>query len=260
MIRDPGIHEIEIKKYFNNLVEFECGAPKFNVPLVILLFTNRSGSNLFADYITNLGLGGGFEEYFNFDNVVLHCDKFGIASFPDYVENIARTHVAEGVAFGVKANLDQMCMLVRWGVTEMFKDVIVLHVERSDLLDQAISMSIAIQTGQWTSQIEPINEHVEFKFDEVSEIIEYNSRMNTSGKIFAEALNYRYERFIYETFSLNASDSMKRVSIALGLGELNLEIPDARIQKQAGERNIQFREKYLSLLKARNFGRALLQN
>jgi LPS sulfotransferase NodH len=249
LIKDPGVHEFEIRRYFEDRVRYDKNVPVFDLPLVVLLFTNRCGSNLFADYAVNLGLIGGLEEVLNYDEVIQRSEKFGINSFPEYIEKSALVHTSKNAVYGVKAGVEQLCMLARWGITRMFREVIVLHVERSDLLDQAISMSIATQTQQWTSEKKSLNDNVEFRFDEINRIIELNSDLNAAGRIFSQAMSYNYERFTYENFSLDASVAMNRVSNALSLGVLNSELPSPRIRKQANELNLQFRAKYLSLLK-----------
>ncbi len=44
-------------------------------------------------------------------------------------------------------------MLLRWNIPAMFNGIAIYRVVRHDIVDQAVSMAIAEQTGKWTSNI-----------------------------------------------------------------------------------------------------------
>lgn len=246
------IHEDKILGYFGDRVVYRNSHAIIDKPLVVLLFTNRCGSNLFSDYITSLRLVGDMAESLNFEEVIRRSEKFSISSFPEYIERSSKVFTSQGIPYGVKASVGQLCMLSRWNITKMFSETIVFHVVRGDLLDQAISMSIAMQNKQWTSTNSSISEQIDFKFDEISSIIEQNSSLNAAGRLFVQAAGFKYELFTYEAFSNDPRTAIQRVSNALGVNNFNLSVPSPTIRKQANERNSEFRDRFLSILKQRS--------
>ena len=137
-VNAPGGHGTAIGKFFGDAAFVSADAEPLPVPLVILAFFNRSGSNLLASQLRDSGAYRGFREQ-------------GIDSFEAYLRHIAAPAVAAGVPFGVKATPAQIGMLYHFGALRLFPKVDVLHIERDDVLSQAISFCIADDTKRWSS-------------------------------------------------------------------------------------------------------------
>jgi LPS sulfotransferase NodH len=148
----PGTHEAQISEIFGKHCRYEGDTVVFPRRLVILAFTNRSGSNLMADYIRQANHVGGLGEFLNHDVLARRVAERDIASFPDYIRDLHREYSPLPKTLGIKASWDQMAMLLRWNIPAMFPRVTVIHVMRYDVVAQAVSYGIALQTKQWSSQ------------------------------------------------------------------------------------------------------------
>jgi LPS sulfotransferase NodH len=148
-----SVHEDRIATLFPGGRRFAGPGPALPCPLVLVAFTNRSGSNLLCDYLDQTGRMAVGGESLNHDTVAVQRRQHGGTAFPDHMAWLA-AHLGAGPGrpLAVKASLDQLVMLARWNIPAMFPAVHVLHIRRRDALAQAVSLSVASQTGRWTNQ------------------------------------------------------------------------------------------------------------
>jgi LPS sulfotransferase NodH len=238
-----GIHEKEIFEYFSGNVRFPGTKPLFERPLVVLLFSNRSGSNLLAEHLKRSGRFIGFEEIFNFDFLKMVCSDNNIFNFCSYFEGIVLDNKSDDAFFGVKASADQFAMLFRWGTLGMFSSVHLINIERDDFVEQAVSMSIAHQTQSWTSESTSVRVP-EFIFDDIEVrfgtfVAELAARRAIIQTTQMPSLTVRYD------------DLVKRPEITvqeccsfLGTLPKGVFTPNTILQKQSGPLNIEFTQRF----------------
>jgi LPS sulfotransferase NodH len=145
-----SVHEEKIAEAMAG-TNFDGAAPVFDMPLVLLGFTNRSGSNLLAEYMASTGGIGRAGEMLNWKVVLTKSREHGIETFPDYVRWLSDLNRRGDQAMAIKASAVQVLMLLRWRITAMFPAVYLVRLIRGDLVAQAVSYSIAAQSGVWTS-------------------------------------------------------------------------------------------------------------
>lgn len=127
-------------------------------PLICLGFTNRSGSNLLASYLRGCPPLSGFHEDLNSDTIQAHAKRLGTNTLPETLRQLSISRRGEGGVYGVKASVEQLIMLKHFGIDRMYRDGLhVIELRRSDIVGQAISYQIALQTGRWTSWMQPGN-------------------------------------------------------------------------------------------------------
>ena len=134
-LADQGTHEKQVRAMFPGAFEWRGTAPVYQAPLYILAFTNRSGSNLLADYLRQTGLMRGFGEGLNWDHIERDIARTPTASFPDYITQLAGPPGGTQ-SWGIKASWDQIVMLQRARIPAMFSGVRIIHTVREDILGQ----------------------------------------------------------------------------------------------------------------------------
>ncbi|MEM6477425.1 MAG: Stf0 family sulfotransferase [Pseudomonadota bacterium] len=146
----PGEHEIGAARLFGpDACAFSEDRAVLDVPLLLIAFTNRSGSSLFGELLVQSGAFGGGGEFLNAPALAEMRHETGAQSLPEHIATLARESTAPGQAFALKASWEQLAMVARWRLAAMFPAVHVIHVFRDDTVAQAVSFSIALQTGHW---------------------------------------------------------------------------------------------------------------
>lgn len=132
--------------------EAEAAAPDPALRFVFLCFTNRCGSNYLAELLASTGAVNRAEEVFNAETIAEHVRAQTLPSLSAYLDFLCR-RLAVGGRFLAKIGLEQLLMLTETGLLDQIGPrAQFLLIERQDRLAQAISLLVAIQTQQWTSQ------------------------------------------------------------------------------------------------------------
>src|SRR5215217_6934176 len=98
-----GLHAQTIAEHFDGRVAFEPGDRPIGDTLAIVLFSNRSGSNLLAEYLRSAGGFRGLSEVLNHDTVRRVSADRGHESFGQYLRALHDANDRPGSVFGVKA-------------------------------------------------------------------------------------------------------------------------------------------------------------
>ncbi len=226
-------HEHEIRALFRGRVAFTGDHPMIDRPLLILAFTNRSGSNLLADYLLQTGQVAGLGEFLNHETVARQKDALAIQSAPDYLLALARRLSREGQQFGVKASAEQLDFLIRWKLPRLFTRTTVVHIHRDDILGQAVSHWIALQTGQWTSQQDRRTVAADFDVTTTQTIAHNVLRSNSAIRMKCGLYCLPYVSVSYEELTFDPAATIARIG---QIARINLgawKPTEPRIERQA---------------------------
>lgn len=239
-IATVGEHETEIARIFGSATPYD-GPPVFDHDLMILGFTNRSGSNLLAEHITSNGLVTGFVEQLNWEAVNAYIRRTPVTSLAEYVVSVTEKTGAPPAPHGFKASWAQLLMLLRLNIPALYTGVRVIHIERQNLLAQAVSFSIADQTKKWTSAHEGL-EDVEVAYDaediarRLNGTIVSNGMMRYVCDLFAiPRLTVEYEALIEKPRA-----QVKRIANFLDIEVTAKPAARLALQKQRDARNADF--------------------
>ncbi|MBM70851.1 MAG: hypothetical protein CME43_15400 [Haliea sp.] len=240
----PGEHEQEILKLYGSL-EVPESVQTLAKEVCVMLFSNRSGSSLICDYMRATGKFSGMGEPLNHPLVVSRSEAHGIESFYSYLEWLM-THVHEpNTMFGMKASADQALMLIKSGaITACYGHVYWLVAKRRDVLAQAVSHSIAAQTGQWASfhdgsAVDPEYSYSDIK-TQVLSVIESNQKID----IFCDYMGIDPVEIFYEDFLISPPENTVALAESLGFKDVEVDLGQLRRNKQAGSRNREFMERF----------------
>lgn len=153
---DPGIHEIELLRFFSRFIDdrvpAQPPAPELTAwPVLIIVFCNRSGSHLLTQALAATGLVHNAGECFNYDEVQDCCTRMGIRDLDGYLKHLATEAMARQSTLAVKLSWDQLYFLTRFGVIPHYwRRPRFVWSLREDLLAQALSLLVATRTQCWT--------------------------------------------------------------------------------------------------------------
>lgn len=239
-----GNHQREIEKLFPGRVHYRDDQPLLSFPLVVMAFTNRCGSTLLGEYLRLTGNFVGFYEHLNGFAVKNMVEGTKAESFPDHIAALATPQGKTPRAYGVKASWDQMLMLLRWRIDAMFSSVHVIHVERQDVLAQAVSFSIADQTKQWMSTQEGTGVTPHYEATDIKGRLDGiglgNKLIRQICSVYGlDTLNTRYEDLLADPVA-----ELSRIHKWLGIPLRRLDLGKARLRKQGNHTNAAFIERF----------------
>lgn len=248
-----GPHERAISAVFRGRMAFTGEAPVIDKPLVLIAFTNRSGSNYLGELMRSTDRLRGMGEGLNSDLVAKRAEAWGLGSLPDYM---ARLNEGRVVPFGLKASWDQMLMLMRHRIDAMFDRVEVVHIHRRDIVRQAISREIAWQTKKWTSATE-VPEDIVPRYDRASidRHVAAIARDEERLALVMAAFDLRVTHIAYEDLAGQPDQILRHVMATLSLPcAPDWGLRPTRLQRQADDHNADFLDRYRSDLRSLALG------
>ena len=242
--RVGGDHEKALRGYFGAGAVY-TGQPAEDHPLYLLAFTNRCGSNLLAAYLNGTGAFGGLDEELNHFQAIPICRREGITTLADYMRWCART--STGVAYGFKANWEQLGMVFRMGQDRRYAaGVRVIHVRRRDIVGQAVSFAIASQTNQWSS-LSPsrFEGTVRYDYGDIANRVNGIAFANQMMQLTISLTRSPSIEVVYEDLVEDPARELSRISAWVGFDCTLSDGFQPPIARQATALNEEFRERFL---------------
>lgn len=239
-----GAHQKEITEIFAGKTGYPGEEPVFQFPLVLLCFTNRCGSNMLSEYLRQTGNFGGLYEHLNGFAVRTMVQATKATTFPDHVSAIVAQHRKDAATFGLKASGDQLLMLLRWRIDKMFSSLRIIHMERLDLLAQAVSYSIADQTKKWTSSQPGNDVEPQYNASDITNRINGIGAGNLMIRKLCLAHDLDWIRVVYEDVMESPIAELERIHKWLDLSLLRVNLRRASTRKQSDVTNDDFIARY----------------
>jgi LPS sulfotransferase NodH len=217
-----------------------------NIPLALLCFTNRCGSNYLAHLLATTGAFNEAGEFFNAPTVLEHAVPRGLRSLPAYFSILPDliSHTGKIVA---KTSADQLVMLADAGILSALAGrARFLLLERQDRLGQAISRVIASQTGRWTTAHAALVPDNALRFDRAAIDTELAkiAHGNAAFYLFFVANGIVPIHTSYEAIVADPDPAMAAVARAMNLPLLDARPGAVTIKRQANETNALWRRWY----------------
>ena len=251
-VSEKSMHQEKLTAHFKDL-KLPDDARSFGSPVCIMLFTNRSGSNVLGEYLRATHQFTGFVEALNYRRVIKYSQQNELCSFFDYLRwQVSRLSEGEKVT-GIKASVDQAEMLFQCNaIPGYFDKVHWLMVQRHDTLAQAISFSIAAQTRQWTSNAAPTSADPVYNFEDIKRRIEMLCDEQAQLNAFCAMRGITPIRATYEEFTADSKESVMSIARQMGIECLSLDESVLTLRPQSDGRNEEFRARFIEDYAASN--------
>lgn len=212
----------------------------------LIASTPRSGSHYFGHLLNSTNAFGDPLEYFHKDHQSEWQRILGTDSLGDTLDSLYRIRTSENGVFGAKAHYNQ---LLQFGtpdeVMKLLNPYKILFITRLNKALQAVSMSIAFQTGSWISSDASTSEpNYDFKH------IKFCLERIISQEMMWMELFKRYDRPV-KTVVYEEAKKSPDTMLAQTSSFLEVVIPEDKrvyanvpIVKQSGQRNIDWAERF----------------
>jgi hypothetical protein len=251
-INHENFHGSKIVDYFgdknvnivNNEVKLERYSPLF------ICFTNRCGSNVISEDISSIEGFNFYGEILNFDTVIDNSKLHNIDSFYSYFDYIfSQTKNKKPI---IKCSYDQIVFLYNQGyLKNYFINSQFILIERKDLVAQAVSHFIALNSLQWASfQEVEIEKIPPLDLCLVLEIINGCSMENSKFKSFFSMCGVNYMQIFYEEYFDKRLFFLNQINKFIGGSDCILELPQNIFEKQVlVEKNV-LRDNFVKIYSA----------
>ena len=231
--------------------------------------TPRSGSFLLCEALKNTGLAGTPEEYFWRGDELAWRERWGVATYAEYVAAAIRQGTTGNGMFGAK---------VMWGywhdftgklrtvegneslpvpeiLARTFPRLHYIHMTRRDRVRQAVSFSKAIQTGIWASYgeepEEPRREPV-FDFEQIDHLVREVEAHDAAWRAYFAEAGVEPLMVVYEDLVPTYEQTALHVLDYLGIAAPpNLQFGERRMTRQADGVTEEWVRRYRAMRQAR---------
>ena len=192
---------------------------------IFLCFSNRSGSTLIASTLSKAGIFGKPNdflnyEFFNSNEIISVSSSLGFKSFYEYIKFIIDNFAGSLGYFSTKASSEQLMWLARNNIIGgVFQNPLFLYSTRKNIVAQAISLDIALQTNKWTSLHQ--DEHIVpvYNQEKILNAIGMIRKSMATAEVFFNRCSITPLRLVYEDFQ---NQEEKMIEIVLYNAVYNL--------------------------------------
>ncbi len=238
-------HTAEVEASFPLKVDFDKSLYR-DVEFLFLCFTNRCGSNFVAEHLASDGRLNVASEWWNGGEVLRVSRNQNLKDFGDYFRGTCRYNMRNGRLIS-KLAVENLVLLHRSGFFDS-RDLRCrfLIVERSDRLDQAISLALALETSVWAFNNPPAKAKCDVAYDRstidscLCAIKDQNARLWD----FFRLNSITPIQINYEAFVRDPGRQTGFVGRQLGIPALSSVAANVNVRKQADEINQDWRRRY----------------
>ncbi len=236
----------------------------------LIVSVQRSGTHLLGNLLRNTGIAGSPEEYFISRPGETWEERCGVASRAEYLAQVLERGTTANGVFGavvMRNYFDRMLQLLReipeyrglraaQILDAVFARPKYVWMRRRDRVAQAISLSIACQTGVWIQRKGETPKPRATPRFEFKAIDEWCNRIAAQEQAWAEYFRENQIEplvLFYEDVAASHRAATERVLEFLGLPlPGNLKFPELSTEKQANHTSAEWAATYRSLKRKKN--------
>ncbi|QND51910.1 hypothetical protein HB779_08335 [Phyllobacterium sp. 628] len=207
----------------------------------------RTGSNYLCELISSTNVLGNPDEYFNWPEGRLVDDP----AHDDSVEGRLRIALSNGQTqngiYGLKLFAHQHDIIsskIHW--RSYLPNLSFVFLTRRDLIGQAISWALAVQTGKFRSNQDAFGEP-DYDSDLIEELLLEIVKENARWQLYFAAAGIQPLSFVYEDVISDPKQSLAKLGALMGLNESPLPtLSSVVISKQRSKLNCSWKERFIA--------------
>ncbi|NMH60514.1 Stf0 family sulfotransferase [Alteromonas ponticola] len=204
---------------------------------LIIASTVRSGSHMLGHALHETGAFGFPLEYVNDKNLQRWKQIFNTRTLGDTLAQIQKHRTSPNGVFGIKIHYSH---LHQFGGFDQLKHYFVnpsfVWLTREDMIAQAVSLSIAKQTGAWISQQHIENESVTYDAKQIDEGLRRVIFENASWQYALNASGSRFMHLNFTDVKLNTASVVRSIADFMQVEVDVANVPEKPVTKKQGKR------------------------
>lgn len=228
-LRGESLHLSHLRETFHSLAIPRDA--RHGRPLVVLAFTNRSGSTHLGRLLASAPDLYGFREDLNHGIAATRARAEGLNDLASYLDHVVGLNAVPSAGFGLKASAEQLRLIRMTGIDRAFERTTVIRIRRRDRVAQAVSLWIAWQTRQWTSRQTPRATRLSYDHQALRKCLQGVQEAESALDLVLGLLPYPVLPVEYEALSDDAASVVAGLRRSLGLPPVQLTV-DSGIKRQ----------------------------
>ncbi|WP_343031069.1 Stf0 family sulfotransferase [Marinobacter changyiensis] len=216
--------------------------------ILIIASTGRCGSHMLGHALYKTGSFGFPLEYTNPSNFARWKRRFGIDDFQGIMTEIQQRRTSPNGVFGIKIHYPHIKQFGGFdNLVRLFPNAHYVLLSRKDVLKQAVSLSIARQTGVWISGQKPVNENPTYDFEHIDKCLRETILNNSSWRYTLAASGCNYIEMDFDHVRNNLFQSIEKIASFIGIEIESTEMPkEQATKKQSKYINKEWAMKFIS--------------
>jgi hypothetical protein len=208
--------------------------------LIFICFTNRSGSNTISEDISHSFEYQPLGEILSPVQVLKKSKINGYKSYEEYLHFTLKKYAGQKLL--IKISVDQLIFLHKYKfLNNFFNNPKYIHVSRRDLLSQAISYYIAINTLQWNVSQKPKAPIPPFNLEKIINLTQNFSFQNSKFAAFFCLCSIKPFQISYENYLKNSEIIFERLSGFLKIQNFQKITSQKKFLRQESKEKVLYR-------------------
>jgi len=216
--------------------------------VLIIASTGRCGSHMLGHALHKTKKFGFPLEYANGANLTEWARRLGSNDFKNVMSEIQQRRTSPNGVFGIKLHYPHIKQFGGFaGVVKYFPDAYYILLSREDVLKQAVSLSIAAQTGVWISGQKPVKDNPEYNFSHINKCLRDTILNNSLWRYTLAASGCNYIEMNFDYVRYNLAQSIENIANFIDIDIDKSEIPTDQVtKKQSSKRNAEWAMRFSS--------------
>lgn len=234
------------KNQFNEDQDFERGT----VPTkyLIIASTARSGSHMLGHALFNTGCFGNPLEYVNPKNLVEWKKITNTKTLPEVIEKLKQKRTSKNGVFSIKLHYSHLQQFESFeNLQKYFPEARFILLSRKSILKQAVSFSLASQSGDWISGQTTRKISPTYNPRLINKILKRTLLENASWRYKLTSTGANFIELNFEDICVDLPGSIRSIAQFMGVDLNDQDIPtNATTRKQSSELNKEWEEKFIA--------------
>lgn len=215
---------------------------------LIIASTGRCGSHMLGHALYETRCFGFPLEYSNPANLVQWKARFATTDFAQLLQRIQSHRTSPNGVFGIKIHYSNIRQFGDFGKLQTyFPDAYYVQLSRKDVLRQAVSLSIAKQTGVWIAGQQPVSTEPQYNYQQIDAFLRQTVLENASWRYTLAARGCRYIEMDFDTVRQNIAGAIEQIAAFMELPITDARVPTHPItEKQSNRVDQQWAQQFLA--------------
>jgi LPS sulfotransferase NodH len=187
-------------------------------------------------------------EYVNPANLAEWKKRLEITDFNDVLTEIQRRRTSPNGVFGIKIHYPHVKQFGGFqDLVKVFPNAYFVLLSRNNVLKQAVSLSIASQTGVWISGQKSINDNPEYNFTHIEKCLRETILNNSSWRYTLAASGCNYIEINFDHVRHNIAQCIENIASFLDIEIDVSEISEEQVtRRQSNNINNEWAKRFVS--------------